>query len=108
MDDNRRSLMEIRRQNRLGELDGRQYEFEKAQYEKEIAEAETKLAVITTREQQKPESLITIEEMNKALDELTSGRSCDDVENMRLLLARLVDRIEVDSEARVHVITAQS
>lgn len=106
IEDNRKLLFEIRRQNMLGELDGSQYDYEKAQYEKEITESESRLSVINAKEKQRADSAKTIKDMKKSLDELTCLKSYDDVDKTRMLLARLIDRIEVDAESRINVMTA--
>lgn len=105
VEDNRKLLFEIRRQNMLGEIDGGQYEFEKSQYEQEIVDADKQLSIIKAKQQQRADIERTQKQMKLAMDELTSLKSYDDIEKTRILLVRLVDRIEVDSEGEVNVIT---
>jgi DNA invertase Pin-like site-specific DNA recombinase len=106
IEDNRKLLFEIRRQHMLGELDQAQYSFEKEQYDKEIADSENKLSIINAKEQMKANIDKAVREMSEALNAMTNLSSYDDVDKTRVLLTKLVDRIEVDAEARISIVTA--
>ncbi|SFA90726.1 Recombinase zinc beta ribbon domain-containing protein [Cohnella sp. OV330] len=102
---NRRLLFEIRRQNMLGEIDAGQYEFEKAQYEKEIEEDGKRLNIIIAKQQQQANIDKTHKQMRQSLSDLTKLENYEDIEKTRLLLTRLVQRITVNKEGEIDVIT---
>lgn len=105
IEDNRKLLFEIRRQNMLGELDKDQYEFEKGQYEKEIMESEGRLTLIKAEEKKSLDTAKLIKDAKRSLGELTKLKNYDDVEKTRTLLLQVVKRIDVDVEGEVDVQT---
>jgi DNA invertase Pin-like site-specific DNA recombinase len=105
IEDNRKLLFEIRRQNMLGDLDGAQYEFEKEQYEMEITEADKKLAQIATDERRVLDVSRVVRDAKISADGLTALPSYSDVEKTRPLLMLCVKRIEVDKYGEVVVDT---
>ncbi|CAM3879301.1 recombinase family protein [Cohnella lubricantis] len=105
IDDNRKLLFEIRRQNMLGELDKAQYDFEREQYEKEIEEADKKLALIVAEERRTIDTDRIAKEAHKAVKVLTELSSYDDVEKVRPLLMQCVKRIDVHHDGEVEIQT---
>lgn len=105
IEDNRRLLFEIRRQNMLGEIDTGQYEFEKVQYEKEIEEDGKRLDIINAHQQQEANIEKTHKQMKQSLTDLTKMKNYDDIEMTRLLLTRLIQQITVNKAGEVDVIT---
>jgi len=105
IEDNRKLLFEIRRQNMNGEVDNDQYNYERNIYEKEIDESTKRLSVVAAKQRQRLEASAIHEQMKSALDAFSALESYDDVEKTRLLLSRMVKRIEVNSEGRVRLTT---
>ncbi|MGN7359959.1 recombinase family protein [Paenibacillus sp. SAF-054] len=105
IEDNRKLLFEIRRQNMLGDIDSSQYEYEKAQYEKEITDFESRLAVVRANEKKSLDIEKIIKETKKAVKEITNLKSYNDVEKLRVLLMQVVKRIEVDKDGKVTIQT---
>jgi hypothetical protein len=103
IEDNRKLLFEIRRQNMLGDIDDSQYKFEKTQYEKEITDAGKNLEEIEAREGQRIDIQKALKLMNAALGEMISLKDYADVDKTRLLISRLVNRIEVNADGKVFV-----
>lgn len=101
--DNRKLLFEIRKQNMLGEIDQAQYEFEKGQYEHEILESEKKIKSLSkTADEHKNREQLR-KDMEQALKVLTSLDNYEEVEQTRMMLLRLIERIEVDKDGSVDV-----
>ena len=105
IEDNRRLLFEIRRQHMLGEIDNNQYNFEKELYEKEITEAERRLLQISIEEKRVIDTEKVIQEIKKALKELTELKSYDDFDKTRSLLLQVVKRIEVSKDGEITIQT---
>lgn len=105
IEDNRKLLFEIRRQNMLGEIDSAQYEYEKEQYEKELNALEHKLAVILANEKRSMDREKIIRENKAAFQSLLEMKSYDDIEKTRVLLMKLVKGITIDKEGEIKVQT---
>ena len=105
VEDNRRLLFQIRRQNMLGELDKSQYEFEREEYDKEITEAEKRLSQIEAEQRRVIDIGRISSEAQKAIQGLTKLSSFEDVEKVRPLLMQCVQRIEVDKGGEVMIET---
>ncbi|MFD1955973.1 recombinase family protein [Paenibacillus thailandensis] len=106
VESNRKLLFEIRRQYMLNEIDSNQYEFEKAQYEKEISDAESKIKEIRKKEAERADTDRLKRDAIIAMDELTKIESYDkDIQKTRLLLAKLVDRIDIKADGEVEVVS---
>ncbi|TYP68920.1 recombinase-like zinc beta ribbon protein [Paenibacillus methanolicus] len=104
LEDARRMLFELRRQKMLGDVDETQYNYEKEMYEKEISTLESKHAGMSTQlEKQR--------NIEKELDTLQAGlkelKSCDmsNVDELRIILSKLVKNITVDENGNVDVYT---
>lgn len=105
IEDNRKLLFEIRRQNMLGQIDNAQYEFEHEQYNKEIVDAQNKLAQIAAKESHILDESRIRKEGKLALDKLTSYSSYDDIEKVRPLLMQCVKDIRVSKDAEITIKT---
>lgn len=105
IEDNRKLLFEIRRQNLLGEIDSVQYEFEKSEYEKEINENEQRLSKIRINEKRTLDVEKNFRDIKRALTELSDFKSYDeDIEKIRTLLLIMVKRIEVNKDGKFKLI----
>jgi len=109
INDNRRLLFEIRRQHMLNEIDDSQYTFEKGIYEKEIADAEAKAEALKGKIELRRDREQLRKDVQNALSQLGEISDYDDVDHLRIVMARLIDRIELNSEgeADVHSVLGQ-
>lgn len=107
--DNRRSLFEIRRQNMRGEVDDAQYAFEKEMYEKEIVEAEAKSDALKQKIELRRDHDKLRKEVKQALTQLNEIDDYEDFDRVRIVMNRLIDRIElnVDGVADVYSVLGQ-
>jgi site-specific DNA recombinase len=107
--DNRRLLFELRRQHMLNEIDDSQYTFEKEIYEKEISEVEAKKEALKGKIEQRRDLERLRKDVKSALAELNELKNYDDIDYLRIVMAKLIDRIEinVDGEADVYSVLGQ-
>lgn len=99
--DFRRLLFEVRRSNMLGDITDDQYEYEKALYEKDIASLENELARIEAREKMILDVEKNYADTQKALKELSSLETYDNVERTRSLIIALLQRIDVSKDGDI-------
>ncbi|ETK29953.1 hypothetical protein [Paenibacillus larvae] len=105
IESNRRLLFELRKSKMLGEIDEKQYGFEKEEYEKEILQLEEKVIKLTENERHDKDFEKIRKEIKQSVDELVTMGNYDDVEKTRIILSRLIQRIVVDSDGQIDVIT---
>ncbi|GGD50135.1 recombinase family protein [Paenibacillus nasutitermitis] len=103
--DQRRLLFEVRRQNLLGVLSREQYTFEREQYELEIADLEKKQESIHRKTKDRKNRSLYRKEIRNAFSILRNVELDDHVENTRLTLMKLIDKIEVGKNGEVDVYT---
>jgi site-specific DNA recombinase len=101
---NRKLLFELRKEYKLGDIDEEQYKFEKEQLEKEISIAQQQLAKITDTFQVEKNLNMLEKEIKKSLDELVN-LSYDRVDELQLVLRKLIKKIEVNKEAEAEIYT---
>lgn len=101
--DNRRLLFEIRRQHMLGDIPTDQYEFEKAQYEAEISESEKRLAELRKKADRRKDGERLRKDVRDSIGKLSSLSNYDELDETRVILSKLIERIEVDSEGEASV-----
>lgn len=101
--DNRRLLFEVRRQHMLGEVDKSQYTFEKEMYEKEISEADAKQEALKKKIELRRDREQMRKDVKNALAQLGDLKNYEDVDQLRIVMARLVDRIELNSDGEADV-----
>lgn len=107
--DNRKLLFEIRRQHMLSQVDDSQYAFEKEMYEKEISEAEAKQQALKGKIEMRRDRERLRKDVKNALSQLGELNNYDDVDQLRIVMAKLIDRIElnVEGEADVYSVLGQ-
>ncbi|WP_040930946.1 recombinase family protein [Paenibacillus larvae] len=105
IESNRRLLFELRKSKIVGEIDEKQYGFEKEEYEKEILQLEEKVIKLTENERHDKDFEKIRKEIKQSVDELVTMGNYDDVEKTRIILSRLIQRIVVDSDGQIDVIT---
>ncbi|MCI3923567.1 recombinase family protein [Paenibacillus sp. TRM 82003] len=104
IESNRKLLFEIRKQKMLGELDEAQYQFEKEQYEKEIALYQERISQTTEQHEDEANLEKLHEDIRRALEEL-AGLKYEELDEMRLVLGKLVHRLVVGKDGEVEVYT---
>ncbi|WP_249435726.1 recombinase family protein [Paenibacillus sp. Marseille-Q4541] len=105
IENNRKLLFEIRKQNMLGEIDKNQYEFEKTQYEKEITDCENQLSIVRVNEKKTMNIEQVFKEAKEATNNIRKLKSYDDVDTTRGLLMQIIQRIETDKYGKVEITT---
>jgi site-specific DNA recombinase len=100
----RKLLFELRKQKMLGEIEDDQYRFEKAEYEKQITTYQSELKKMN----ENIEGQINInkihEEISTALRDLAELKF-EHVDEMRLVLMKLIDKLVVSMDGEVEVYT---
>lgn len=104
IESSRKLLFELRKQKMLGEIDEEQYLYEKAMYEKEINSLQAKLEKATgmAEEEANMEKLHT--DIRTALIQL-SELDYDLMDEMRLVLSKLVEKITASRDGGVEIYT---
>ncbi|WP_438444397.1 recombinase family protein [Gorillibacterium sp. sgz5001074] len=105
IEDNRRLLFAIRRQHMLEEISPEQYEFEKEQYETEINLLTNRLTQAQHDHEQQQDTTALRKEISAAVEELLQLENYEDTDKVRLILSRLIKRVNIDSEGQVDVFT---
>lgn len=101
--DNRRFLFEIRRANMAGEIENGQYDYEKSHYENEIADAERKMKKLSKKSDDHKNKEQFIIDMKQSLIHLSQMDTTNEVEETRIHLLKLIEKIEIDNEGIVKV-----
>ncbi|OZQ62770.1 recombinase family protein [Paenibacillus sp. VTT E-133280] len=102
--DNRKMLFELRKLNMLREIDEEQYHFEKQQYEQEIASLQSELAKASQNKEEQINLEKVYDEIRKALESLVE-LDFDRLDEMRLVLSKLIDKLVVSVDGEVEVYT---
>jgi len=101
---NRKLLFELRKQNMLGEIDEEQYHFEKQQYEQEIALLQSELAKAIENKEDQINMDKVYDEIRAALEKLVD-LDFDRLDEMRLVLSKLIDKLVVSVDGEVEIYT---
>lgn len=99
----RKMLFEIRKQKLNDEIDDEQYEFEKEQYEQEIKQKQEQLSKMKSELERALNDSEQFKEINISLDELSDLRQFTEVDQVNLILKKLVSNIIVDKANNVEI-----
>ncbi|WP_340018365.1 recombinase family protein [Paenibacillus sp. FSL H3-0457] len=99
----RKLLFEIRKQKLNDELDDEQYEFEKEQYEQEIKQKQEQLSKMKTDLERALNDNEQFNEINISLEELSNLSQFTEVDQVNLILRKLVSNITVDKANSVEI-----
>lgn len=102
--ENRKLLFELRKQNMLGEIDEEQYLFEKQQYEQDIASLQSELAKASQSMEEQINLEKVYDEIREALESLVN-LEFDRMDEMRLVLTKLIDKLVVSMDGEVEIYT---
>lgn len=104
IESNRKLLFELRKQKMLGEIDEEQYLYEKAMYEKKINSLQAKLEKATEMAEEEANMEKLHADIRTALIQL-SELDYDLMEEMRLVLSKLVEKITISRDGEVEIFT---
>lgn len=103
--DNRRLLFELRKQYMLGEMKQDQYEFEKDMYDTEIDECQKRLNEIQVKKRRVVDTERLINDARQSLISLTELKNYEDTDKTRMLLMKIVKRIDVTKDGEIVIQT---
>lgn len=89
----------------LNEIERDQYNFEKEQYEKEIHELSVRMDVLQQKSNKHQDYEKLRKEIQTSVGYLKKLKNLDNVEQTRVNLMKLIDRIEVNSEGEADIYT---
>ncbi|NMI04798.1 recombinase family protein [Paenibacillus sp. SZ31] len=99
----RKLLFEIRKQKLNDEIDDEQYEFEKEQYEQEIKQKQAQLSKMKDDLERDLNDNEQFNEIIISLDELSNLSQFTEVDQVNLILKKLVSNITVDNANNVEI-----
>lgn len=88
----------------LGEIDEEQYLFEKQQYEQDIASLQSELAKASQSMEEQINLEKVYDEIREALESLVN-LEFDRMDEMRLVLTKLIDKLVVSMDGEVEIYT---
>jgi len=105
IESNRKLMFEIRKQNMTGDIDNAQYNFEREQYEKDIQEASSKLRALQDKVANLKEVSRMAQDISDSMKELFEIDH-ENVQKNRLVLSKLIRKIEVSKDGQADIYTA--